>query len=105
MVNMDGMKEQSIQSETPAELDRHVPEITSEELGPALHYHRRKAGLTQAELAKLAGVGKTVIFDIEKGKASVQLDTLLKVLHALNVTMLFQSPLMEKYLLERHAKR
>lgn len=30
--------------------------------------HRKKAGLTQKELADLAGLGKTVIFDIEKGK-------------------------------------
>ena len=45
-----------------------------------------------ADLAKLAGVGKTVIFDIEKGKASVQLDTLSKVFDVLNIRMTFKTP-------------
>ena len=46
---------------------------------------RKKSGLTQQELAKLAGVGKTVIFDLEHGKETIQLDTLLKILKTLNV--------------------
>jgi HTH-type transcriptional regulator/antitoxin HipB len=47
-------------------------------------------------LAKVAGVGKTVIFDIEHGKESVQFDTLKKVLEALNIRFVFQSPLIER---------
>lgn len=64
-------------------------------LPQALRYHRKKAGLTQLELARLAGVGKTVVFDLEKGKKTVQLDTLLKVLEALNIRIAFESPLMK----------
>ncbi len=67
------------------------------ELAPLVKYHRKKAGLSQLELAKLAGVGKTVVFDIEKGKASVRLDTLLKVLRVLNITIRLESPLMKAY--------
>lgn len=48
---------------------------------------RKKSGLTQQELAKLAGVGKTLVFDLEHGKASVQLDTLLKILKVLNIKL------------------
>ena len=48
---------------------------------------RKKSGLTQQGLAMLAGVGKTVVFDLEHGKASVQLDTLLKVLKVLNIKL------------------
>jgi DNA-binding phage protein len=44
----------------------------------------------------VAGVGKTVIFDIEHGKESVQFDTLKKVLEALNIRFIFQSPLIER---------
>jgi HTH-type transcriptional regulator/antitoxin HipB len=33
---------------------------------------RKKVGLSQAELARLAGVGKTVVFDIEKGKTTIR---------------------------------
>ncbi len=58
--------------------------------------HRRLSGLTQAELAKLAGVGKTVIFDIEHGKETVQLDTLKKVLSILNIQMVFKGPVLNR---------
>jgi HTH-type transcriptional regulator / antitoxin HipB len=55
--------------------------------------HRTTAGLTQRELAVLAGVGKTVVFDIEKGKPTVRLATLLRVLDALNLRLEWHSPL------------
>lgn len=62
-----------------------------------LRFHRKKAGLSRNALAELAGVGKTAIYDLEHGKISVQLDTLLKVLQVLNIRIDFQSPLMEKF--------
>jgi y4mF family transcriptional regulator len=62
-------------------------------IGGVIRTHRKKSGLTQLELADLAGVGKTVIFDVEKGKLSVQLDTLLKILGVLNITIKLESPL------------
>ena len=77
---------------------------SSEHLSEALRFHRKRTSLTQAELAKLAGVGKTVIFDLESGKRSVQMDTLIKVLNVLNIEMRFFSPLMELYLKEVEAK-
>ena len=58
--------------------------------------HRRLSGLSQAELAKLAGVGKTVVFDIEHGKESVRFDTLKKVLTALNIRFILKSPVLER---------
>jgi serine/threonine-protein kinase HipA len=67
------------------------------ELGPIVRFHRKKAKLNQQELARLAGVGKTFIFDVEKGKTSIQLDFLLKVLHVLNIKIDFQSPLMSLF--------
>lgn len=57
--------------------------------------HRKQSGLTQNALAELAGVGKTVIYDIEKGKETVQWDTVLKVLAVLNVKIKFESPLLQ----------
>jgi len=59
--------------------------------------HRKKAGLSQIELSRLAGTGKTAVFDIEKGKESVQLDTLMKILNVLNIKMKLESPLMNEY--------
>jgi len=65
-------------------------------LGTETRFHRKKAGLTQMELAVLAGVGKTVIFDLEKGKPTIRVETLLKILDVLNMKLIWTSPL-EKY--------
>ena len=54
------------------------------------------SGLSQAELAKLAGVGKTVVFDLEHGKLSIRYDTLTKILRVLNISIGFDSPLMAR---------
>lgn len=59
-------------------------------------FHRKKSGLTQKQLADLAGVGKTVIFDIEKGKETIQFSTLKKVLSVLNISIEFKSPLIKE---------
>ncbi len=61
-------------------------------LASVLKRHRKAAGLSQLQLAEMAGVGKTVIFDIEKGKESVQLDTLRKILNVLNIKVRLISP-------------
>jgi DNA-binding XRE family transcriptional regulator len=47
--------------------------MTTNERAKVVRFHRKKSGLTQQELAKLAGVGKTVVFDLEKGKKSIQM--------------------------------
>jgi HTH-type transcriptional regulator/antitoxin HipB len=64
----------------------------STQIANLVHYYRKQSGLSQQELAQLAGVGKTVIYDIEKGKESVRLNTLLKVLDVLNIQMKFETP-------------
>lgn len=66
--------------------------MTPSEISQVIRYCRKQSGLSQQELAKLAGVGKTVIFDIEKGKETVQLNTLLKVLDVLNIQMKLKTP-------------
>ena len=58
--------------------------------------HRKKSGLNQKELAQLAGVGKTAVFDIEHEKETVQLNTLIKVFEALNIKIDFSSPLLRE---------
>lgn len=63
------------------------------DLGAFIKEHRKKAGLTQLELANLAGVGKTTVFDIEKNKETVRWSNLLAVLHVLNIKVEFKSPL------------
>jgi y4mF family transcriptional regulator len=67
------------------------------QLGDIIKYHRKKAGLSQQALAEVAGVGKTVVFDIEKGKETVQLKSIVNVLKTLNISISLNSPLMDKY--------
>jgi len=62
-----------------------------------IRFHRKRAGLTQAGLANLAGVGKTVVFDIENGKETVRLSTLASVMGALNIALDWTSPLKQAF--------
>ena len=71
--------------------------VQSEEIGHIVRYHRERAGLSRVELAAIAGVGKTVIYDVENGKPTVRLQTLLRILEALNISLRLESPLMEQY--------
>lgn len=66
-----------------------------DQLSKVVKFHRKKSGLTQKGLADLAGVGKTVIYDIEKGKDTIQLNTIKKILLVLNIRIRFESPLMK----------
>jgi y4mF family transcriptional regulator len=67
-------------------------------LATVIRKHRKAAGLSQLQLAEMAGVGKTVIFDIEKGKETIQLDTLRKILAVLNIKVQMTSPFMNQIL-------
>ncbi|MGA9118320.1 MAG: helix-turn-helix domain-containing protein [Bacteroidota bacterium] len=75
------------------------------DIGGMVRYHRKRADLTRIQLAALAGVGKTVVFDIEANKQSVKCSTLRNVLQALNIRILFEGPLMEEYRKQQNAKR
>lgn len=73
--------------------------MTSKQIGKVVMFLRKQSGLTQKQLADLAGVGKTVVFDIEKGKETVQLNSLLNIFLVLNIKLNLSNPminLMEK---------
>jgi len=74
------------------------------EFGAIVRFHRKQAGLSRIDLADIAGVGKTVIYDIENGKDSVRLNTLLKILNALNISVSVDSPLMAQFKAGDNAK-
>ena len=66
--------------------------MTSNDIASMVRYYRKQSGLSQRDFAKVAGIGKTALFDIEKGKETVQLNTLLKVLDVLNIKIKFDTP-------------
>jgi HTH-type transcriptional regulator/antitoxin HipB len=72
--------------------------INPSSLSEIIRKHRKAAGLSQLQLAEMAGVGKTVVFDLEKGKETVRLDTLRKILLVLNIKVELISPLMHKFI-------
>ncbi len=67
--------------------------VKMKDIALIIHDHRKAAGLTQKELADLAGIGKATVFDIEKGKETVRMENLLKVLEVLNLHLSLESPL------------
>lgn len=67
------------------------------EIAAIVQFHRKKAGLSRNQLADLADVGKTVVFDIEHSKETVQCQSLAKVLATLNIRVTFDSPLMAEF--------
>lgn len=66
-------------------------------VGKIIRFHRKQAGLSQEELATLAGVGKTAVFDVENGKTNCRFSTLSKLLEALNIHVKFESQLMRLF--------
>jgi HTH-type transcriptional regulator/antitoxin HipB len=54
-----------------------------QQLGVALRAARKQLGLTQPRLALAAGVGVRFIVDLEAGKPTVRLDTIMRVIEAL----------------------
>lgn len=71
--------------------------MTMQRIGELVWLHRKKSGLSREDCARLANVGKTAVFDIEHGKETVQMDTLLKVLKVMNIELELSSPLMKTW--------
>lgn len=67
------------------------------QLGDLLRYHRKRAGLTRAELATLANVGQTVLYELEHGKQTVRFDVLTKIMQTLNLSLHVEGPLVDEY--------
>lgn len=56
-----------------------------QDIAPLIKELRRKAGLSQEELASFAGLSRTAVQRIERGEETIQLDTLFKMLTILNI--------------------
>lgn len=65
--------------------------VTPHELASRIREARTARGLTLKELADLAGIGKTAMFDLEHGNPGVRLNTLLSVLHILDIELSLSS--------------
>lgn len=62
------------------------------EMAERVRRARQARGLTQKQLADLAGIGKTAMFDLEHGNPGVRLNTLLAVLGVLGLDLAIIDP-------------
>lgn len=60
---------------------------TAAQLGRTIAERRRHLGVTQQDLALLAGVSVRFLSSLERGKTTVRLDALLAVLDALGLEL------------------
>lgn len=60
---------------------------TTQHLGVAIRAARKQLALTQPQLALAAGVGVRFIVDLEAGKPTLRLETVLRVIDALGGTV------------------
>jgi HTH-type transcriptional regulator / antitoxin HipB len=63
---------------------------TPESLGLAIRHYRKEAGLTQAELAQLAGIQRTYLTELEGGSQTEQVRRLLRILNRLGVRVVLE---------------
>lgn len=57
---------------------------------------RKRARLSQGQLAELAGLSRTAIQSLESGKETCQLDTAFKVFRVLNIHVHLSHPLINE---------
>ena len=55
-------------------------------IGNKILFYRKRAGLTQAELAEKAGLADRTYADIERGNVNMRIETLLKICDAMHIT-------------------
>lgn len=61
--------------------------VFASEIGAAIRAARERTGLRQDELALIAGVSTRVIHQVEKGKPTSRLDSVIPVLAALGMSL------------------
>lgn len=59
-------------------------------VGPAIRRYRKEAGLSQGQLAEMAGLNRTYLSDLEQGKETEQVRRILRVLKLLGVRAVLQ---------------
>jgi len=60
---------------------------TPASFGDAIRHYRTEAGLTQAQLAEMAGLQRSYLSELESGKETEQVKRLFRVLRQLGVRM------------------
>lgn len=70
---------------------------TSGQLASLVRFHRKRAGLSQVDLASMAGVSRKVVQDLEAARGGVSWRNLMAVLAVLNVKLRPTGPLIDEW--------
>ena len=60
---------------------------SSRDLGAIVRAERRRLGLRQADLAKIAGTGRRFLSELENGKPSLEIGKIMLVLNSLSLKL------------------
>jgi transcriptional regulator with XRE-family HTH domain len=63
---------------------------TAASVGPAIRHYREEAGLTQGELASMAGLNRSYLSELEQGHETEQMRRILRLLKLLGVRATLQ---------------
>ncbi|MFI4977816.1 MAG: helix-turn-helix domain-containing protein [Solirubrobacterales bacterium] len=63
---------------------------TAASVGPAIRHYREEAGLTQEELADMAGLHRSYLSELEQGRETEQTRRILRLLKLLGVRATLQ---------------
>lgn len=55
-------------------------------IGNKLHFYRKRAGMTQNEVADAAGLSDRTYADIERGSVNMRVETILRICKVLHIT-------------------
>jgi HTH-type transcriptional regulator / antitoxin HipB len=70
--------------------DRPFRLYSAASIGVAIRHYREEAGLTQAQLAEMAGLNRSYLSELEQGKETEQLRRVLRILRLLGVRATLQ---------------
>lgn len=70
---------------------------TSDQLASLVRFHRKRAGLSQVDMASMADVSRKVIQDLEAGRDGVSWRNLMAVLAVLNINLRPAGPLIDEW--------
>jgi transcriptional regulator with XRE-family HTH domain len=63
---------------------------TAASVGPAIRHYREAAGLTQEDLAEMAGLNRSYLSELEHGRETEQMRRILRLLKLLGVRATLQ---------------
>ena len=77
----------ALAARTGVQQEKRLPVKAVSALGEIVRRERRLIGLSQADLAAIAGTGRRFISELEAGKPTLEFERLLKVCHALRIRL------------------